>query len=554
MTKIENTVYICSFRAYKTITARLVQSLEQLGYCTSCYVDDVAKADIDEVVIPNVRANAHFITFVTPNILLRLYEPSLPYRRQIEAALQHQRNIIPLMFVEDGFDNPHVAKFLKTHCLSLKQFQPVIMGKADTFETTVANLHTRLQQPVDTTLATDAPPLPDFVAEITQNSLQAEFVYECGNIYYWNKDYVKAKAEYDTAIALKPDFNEAYNNRGMIVRLLGDLDSALNDLNEAIRLNPDVAENYCNRSIIFTDLKRHEDALADAQRALDLAPELAAAYNNRGVAYSDMGEIPFAIEDYSRSIELDPTHSAMVYHNRAIERGKVVDYAEAFSDYAMAIEISKIAADTSLADVYDSRGSLHRKMGNIELAKTDFLTAIAIKPEFSRAYNGLALVYEQEGNIAAALDNINKAIELSPDDEVLLVNRANLYIKMKIASKALEDIEKALTINVNYVLAYNMRGILYMNAGLHRSAIQEFTQAIALKSENKAVFYANRGYAHYNLGNWKEARADWYAALELDPGLKPAHEGLDLIRHRGNGGFWSTILAIFGFDGSKKKQ
>ena len=58
---------------------------------------------------------------------------------------------------------------------------------------------------------------------------------------------VEAKIRFYTeAIRLKPDFAEAFNNRGSARRERGDLDGALQDYSESIRLTPD-ARVFFNR-------------------------------------------------------------------------------------------------------------------------------------------------------------------------------------------------------------------------------------------------------------------------------------------------------------------
>jgi len=53
-------------------------------------------------------------------------------------------------------------------------------------------------------------------------------------------DIEGALEDYNKAIQLKPDFANAFNNRGAARRAKGDIESALEDYNEAIRLKPDL--------------------------------------------------------------------------------------------------------------------------------------------------------------------------------------------------------------------------------------------------------------------------------------------------------------------------
>ena len=67
---------------------------------------------------------------------------------------------------------------------------------------------------------------------------------------------------YDKAIALKPDYAEAYYNRGNALTGLKRPKDALASYDKAIALQPDYAEAYYNRGNPLLSLKRYEDALA----------------------------------------------------------------------------------------------------------------------------------------------------------------------------------------------------------------------------------------------------------------------------------------------------
>ena len=67
---------------------------------------------------------------------------------------------------------------------------------------------------------------------------------------------------------------------------LGKHTAALTDCNEAIRLKPDYAEAYANRGMIKVGLDRTDEARSDFQKALELAeqqdcPDLKAFVENQ---------------------------------------------------------------------------------------------------------------------------------------------------------------------------------------------------------------------------------------------------------------------------------
>ena len=71
---------------------------------------------------------------------------------------------------------------------------------------------------------------------------------------------------------------------GMRCRELKRHEEALASYDKAIALKPDYAEAYNNRGNALKDLKRHEEALASYDKAIALKPDYAEAYNNRGAA------------------------------------------------------------------------------------------------------------------------------------------------------------------------------------------------------------------------------------------------------------------------------
>jgi tetratricopeptide (TPR) repeat protein len=89
-----------------------------------------------------------------------------------------------------------------------------------------------------------------------------------GIAYPERSDYDRAIEDFDQAIGLKPDFEDAFYHRANAYRRQGDLDSAIEDYDQAIKLKPD-----------------HGEAL-----------------NHRGVAYWSKGDLDRAIQDFDQAV------------------------------------------------------------------------------------------------------------------------------------------------------------------------------------------------------------------------------------------------------------
>jgi tetratricopeptide (TPR) repeat protein len=96
----------------------------------------------------------------------------------------------------------------------------------------------------------------------------------------------------------------AYNNRGLELRKKHVLEKAISDFSEAIRLKPDFAEAYYNRG--RTQGADTSDAIVDCDEAIKINPKYAEAYNSRGDAWEKRGEVNRAIADYQKAIRVNP--------------------------------------------------------------------------------------------------------------------------------------------------------------------------------------------------------------------------------------------------------
>jgi tetratricopeptide (TPR) repeat protein len=79
-------------------------------------------------------------------------------------------------------------------------------------------------------------------------------------------------AHYDRAVALHPEDDDAYCERGMVKAIKGDAHGAIADLNRALKLNPTNAQAYYYRGIAKKTLGDARGAKADLARAAELGP------------------------------------------------------------------------------------------------------------------------------------------------------------------------------------------------------------------------------------------------------------------------------------------
>jgi TIR domain len=151
--RIEKTVFI----SYRTADApwgvAIFQYLTQHGYDVFIDYDGIASGKFETIIFENIRARAHFLVLLTPTAMEHFGEPSDWMRREIEAALDSERNIVPLMLAGFNFSKPAAASQLIGKLAALKDYQGLEIPKAQYFTSQMKRLRKEfLNVPVDAEL------------------------------------------------------------------------------------------------------------------------------------------------------------------------------------------------------------------------------------------------------------------------------------------------------------------------------------------------------------------------------------------------------------------
>lgn len=87
----------------------------------------------------------------------------------------------------------------------------------------------------------------------------------------------RALADYSKAIAVDPNFVEAWQRRGDELFVTGNIAGALADFEQVVRLQPDHFSGYDSRGLAYERLGERDKAIADYRKALSLEPRAGSA-------------------------------------------------------------------------------------------------------------------------------------------------------------------------------------------------------------------------------------------------------------------------------------
>jgi hypothetical protein len=122
MGRVEKTVFLSYRRADQGWASAIFQNLTSHGFDVFFDFGSLPSGDFERVILENIKSRAHFLVLLTPTALERCGEPDDWLRREVEAALESQRNIVPIAL--DGFDfaTPSVATRLTGRLASLARY------------------------------------------------------------------------------------------------------------------------------------------------------------------------------------------------------------------------------------------------------------------------------------------------------------------------------------------------------------------------------------------------------------------------------------------------
>lgn len=231
--------------------------------------------------------------------------------------------------------------------------------------------------------------------EAPDPSLNADQKIERGVAAWDRDDYPAALEDFREVLADHPNFADVRNKAGLCLAMMGELDDALEQLDEAVRIAPGYAEAHLNRAIVLNSLGRFEEAEEAFRRAGELDRSkggriLSDVGNQIAVTHAKLGDLYMTAE----------------HHEEAVEQFQ----------QALDVRPSYLDVRTKLAEALIEVGELDR-------AREELDQILEKNPEYTNARLRLGVVHKRQGRPDEALDEWERCAEEDPRDL-----RARAYI------------------------------------------------------------------------------------------------------------------------------
>jgi tetratricopeptide (TPR) repeat protein len=300
---------------------------------------------------------------------------------------------------------------------------------------------------------------------------------------------VESAAEFDAAIALRPNYAPTYFSAGLAFASFNNLDRALDRLASALKLDPNLPGVRYNYALVLARAGRFAESDKQAQIEIDHAhPKKAYLLDLWRLKARDayaQKKWPETLDAYRKTLELDPgwpeaygaMGEALFSLNRAEESLPMLEKSEAL--------------DPDNAATHALLGKLYQDAGKTQMAIAELESAERLRPGDQDALFRLTRLYNAAGDTA----NASRTLKLLKD---LIASRYNESLGETKAS------------------ALNNAGLELERQGDLAGALNQFDQAAAEDATN-LIFQRNAALILCKLGRTEEAMRRLRDILELDP-------------------------------------
>jgi len=273
-------------------------------------------------------------------------------------------------------------------------------------------------------------------------------------------------------------------------------------LTESIELRPAYLEAWNLRATCRERLGRLDAAIRDYNQILKMEPNRYDALFSRSILFYETERYPLAIEGFDQLLQTPKGETQAVYF-----KGKSLNPSEETTMEGI------VSLNTEQGEIYHYRGLAKWKLNYLDGAIEDFTLAVEANSQQPDYFVNRGLVYMKKKDMKAAIADMQSALELDPENTLALYN---LSLASKNHNAALKALDEVVNLEDGFPTAYANRAYAHLEIGDYRAAINDYDTAIML-DKTQPEFFSNRGIAHKKARNYKRAIRDFSQAIVLAP-------------------------------------
>ena len=358
-----------------------------------------------------------------------------------------------------------------------------------------------------------------------------------------------AMADYDAALDFDPNNFLGHYNRGLLRAQVGDDNRAISDFDFVLKLEPNNLMALYNRALLLEQTGNPRAAINDYSKVIDEFPNFWAGLHQRAQCYRKLGMTRQAEQDEFRILkaQIDKRYGKQPRLSKQQMRRRSDDDIEKYNQLA-------VADEQEMEHEYqnDYRGRVQNRRVGMDympmyvLSTEPQLSAVKHYIAFDRHVDSLnhTLPADRQLYIVSGQATLSEAATQRYFTRIgkltNLLERAIAFSVIQNYADAIEDLSSYLQTDSTSAVAYWQRAVCQSKLNDFNAAqgtdvrmktanvLSDLTQA--LKFDNSAYLYYNRGNVYVQRNDHVHAIEDYTRAIELDQNLAEAWYNRGLAR------------------------
>ncbi|HEY4789560.1 MAG TPA: tetratricopeptide repeat protein [Bacteroidales bacterium] len=301
----------------------------------------------------------------------------------------------------------------------------------------------------------------------------AKKFYKTGEEFFKASNFQDAITQFTSAVALNPEYKDAYFMRGCSYEMIKDFAKAADDFNRAPIFEPKNEEFCYHIGKAYFELKKYPEALDILNKATLLNRKYLPAYQQKILVL----------------IALDQSFNAL----------KVSD--------------TTLALDGNAYNYY-LQGLVTEKLNSTQKAEWAYTKAIKEDKKYIDAYVALANLELTINKPEEAMARCNEALKIDPNSRQALLVRSKVFLKKLDYRNGIDDVSRAIVLNPDDENMFFVRGTYYQQFSQHQNAINDFNKVISLNPKNAEAYY-RRANSYEEISNFPAAIKDYESLVAI---------------------------------------
>ena len=287
--------------------------------------------------------------------------------------------------------------------------------------------------------------------------------YLLGALYEERRENDQALAEFDQALALRPDTPTLRYRKAIIYRALGKPDAARAEIQAALKSDPSLSPANYLLGLLYLEKEDWAGARGYFDRAIAGKVEVASSRYCLGYIAFREGKIEEAIAEYRAALAAEPAHleTRIALGNIAYEQERLPEAAEHFQ--------ALTALEPKNARWHYNLGVIYRDQEKLDLSEKELAQARSLDPNLAfrkevpgglKGLSGQAARLYAEGKKEDAARLYQQALLEDPFYLPARYNLAIVYSDLGQAGQAIREYGRVIRIEPDYPPAHLNRGIL----------------------------------------------------------------------------------------------